>query len=425
MNPISWMLNLFHVLLLIVVLYQLCIALFGFRRRNVPIPANPAKRFAIVIPAHNEERVIGQLIQNLQNIHYPKHLYDIFVICDNCTDRTMESARKAGARVVERYDPLRRGKGYALSWMFNRLLTREPERWDAFVILDADNLVSPNFLLEMNTYLQNGHALLQACLDVKNPDDSWIAKCYALSYWATNRIFQLARRNLGWSCVLGGTGICIKSDLLKEIGWKATSLTEDLEFTLQCMLAKNIRATWVHEAKIYDEKPVTLRQSVRQRIRWMQGHADCCIRYIAVLFSRGIRTGNLSMIDLCIYLIQPFLIVSSGILILAATLQTFHPFYGSLWEGLPSPVRPALVLAETGIPLLGLLCERVSLRHLFGAVYLPFFSMTWIPLAFIGILKHNTKIWTHTEHSHVVTEEEELYRLTGLAVTDEPPARQS
>ncbi|WP_200756428.1 glycosyltransferase family 2 protein [Effusibacillus dendaii] len=418
MTLISLLINLIQILLLIVVLYHLSLGLFGFRRYHVPSPCEPGKRFAIIIPAHNEERVIGQLINNLQKMNYPKQLYDIFVICDNCTDQTAFIANKAGAHAVQRRDPHKKGKGYALSWMFNRLLVSEPHRWDAFVILDADNLVSSNFLQMMNTYLQNGHRLLQACLDVKNPDDSWITRCYALSYWTTNRIFQLARYNLGWSCVLGGTGICVESGLLKEIGWNATSLTEDLEFTLQCLLSKNIRAIWVHDAKIYDEKPISLLPSMRQRLRWMQGHADCFFRYVVTLVKQGIITRNKSMIDLCMYLIQPFVIVASGILIVVSVLQNMHPFYWSIWGSFPKIIRDLFVIVETSIPLLALLIERIGFYRICSVLYLPFFSLTWIPLAIIGIARHKERNWIHTEHNRVISDEESL-QLTGLTQNDD------
>lgn len=418
MTLISLLINFIQIFLFMVVLYQLSVGVFGFRGYNVPPPCEPGKRFAIVIPAHNEERVIGQLINNLQKLKYPKQLYDIFVICDNCTDQTAFIAEKAGAKAVKRHDPHRKGKGHALSWMFKRLLDSEPIRWDAFVILDADNLVSSNFLQIMNTYLQNGHRLLQARLDVKNPDDSWITRCYALSYWATNRIFQLARYNLGWSCVLGGTGVCVESGLLKEIGWSATSLTEDLEFTLQCLLLKNVGATWVHDAKIYDEKPTSLLPSMRQRIRWMQGHTDCFFRYVLTLIQQGIKTRNKSMIDLCMYLLQPFVVVSSGILIAVFVTQNIHPFYLSIWGFVPKLIRVLLVIAETGIPLLALLIERIGIYRIYGVLYLPFFSLTWIPLAVIGIARHRERNWAHTEHKCAITDAESL-KLTGLTVSDD------
>lgn len=418
MTIVNILINSIQIFLFLIVLYQLSVGLFGFRRYEVPTQCNPGKRFAIVIPAHNEERVVGQLVQNLQKMKYPKQLYDIFVICDNCTDQTAYIAKKAGAQAFERIDSRKKGKGYALSWMFNRLLTSEPNRWDAFVILDADNLVSSNFLQMMNTYQQNGHRLLQACLDVKNPDDSWITRCYALSYWATNRIFQLARYNLGWSCVLGGTGICVETGLLKEIGWNATSLTEDLEFTIQCLISKNVSATWVHDAKIYDEKPILLLPSIRQRIRWMQGHADCFFRYVHTLIKQGIATKNPSMIDLCIYLLQPFFIVASGMFIVVSMIQNIYPFYWSIWGIVPQTFRTLLAVAEMSIPLLGLLVEQIGFRRFYGILYLPFFSLTWIPLAIIGIVRHRQKKWAHTEHKRIITDEESI-QLTGLSRNDD------
>ena len=69
-----------------------------------------------IIPAHNEEIVVGNLIASLQKQNYPKDLYDIYVIADNCTDNTAEVARKAGAIVYERFDEEHKTKGYALDW---------------------------------------------------------------------------------------------------------------------------------------------------------------------------------------------------------------------------------------------------------------------------------------------------------------------
>jgi cellulose synthase/poly-beta-1,6-N-acetylglucosamine synthase-like glycosyltransferase len=413
----SGIINLIQLFLLINILYLLSVGIFGLRRYYCPPQYKPSKRFAIVIPAHNEERVISQLIHNLQKLDYPTNLYDIFVLCDNCTDRTASIARNLGVQVMERFHPHKKSKGYALSWMFNNLLSSQSNNWDAFVILDADNIVSQNFLQIMNNYLQHGHQLLQGCLDVKNPDDSWITKCYSLFYWITNRMIQLSRYNLGWSCILGGTGICVTAKLLQETGWNAASLMEDLEFTIQCMLTKNVRATWVHDAKIYDEKPTSFVSSTKQRIRWMKGFADCCFRYMIPLFKLGIKTRNKSMLDLCMYLMQPLFIVTSGIFIVISIIQNFHPFYWSLWERVPLVFRDLLVVVEISIPLIGLLLERVGLRRIFWILYLPIFSITWIPITIIGIVRHRVRNWSHTEHTRVVTDEE-FIQLTSLAFTD-------
>ena len=168
--------------------------------------------------------VIKYHLESLKQINYPKDLFDIYVIVDNCTDNTAAIARQEGARVYERFSN-QRGKGYALEWMFNRLFEMENERtYDAVCIFDADNVVSSNFLLEMNSKLKKGYRSIQGYLDTKNPNDSWVTACYATAYWSMNRMWQLARYNRGLSNAMGGTGVCLEYNLLKEFGWGPPAL---------------------------------------------------------------------------------------------------------------------------------------------------------------------------------------------------------
>ena len=109
--------------------------------------------------AHNESAVIGQLVDNLKMLDYPKELYDIFVIADNCTDNTAQIARDCGAIVHERFNDKERGKGFAMEWMFARLFEMK-RKYDAVAIFDADNLVDKRFLLEMNNRLCKGDKLV-------------------------------------------------------------------------------------------------------------------------------------------------------------------------------------------------------------------------------------------------------------------------
>jgi cellulose synthase/poly-beta-1,6-N-acetylglucosamine synthase-like glycosyltransferase len=169
----------------------------------------PQKRFALLVAAHNEEVVIGKIIESLQDIEYPKDMYDIFVIADNCSDKTAEIARRYNVNVCERNVPDKRGKGYALEWMFNKIFKMD-KYYDAIAIFDADNLVSKNFLNEMNYKLVQGYKVVQGYIDSKNPDDSWITESYSISFWTVNRLFQLARANLGLSNQIGGTGFVWK-----------------------------------------------------------------------------------------------------------------------------------------------------------------------------------------------------------------------
>lgn len=101
--------------------------------------------------------MIGELVENLRMLRYPDSMYEIFVVADNCTDHTADVARKAGASVHERFNDTEKGKGFALEWMFKRLFEMN-RQFDAVVIFDADNLVHPDFLMEMNSRYQKGNA---------------------------------------------------------------------------------------------------------------------------------------------------------------------------------------------------------------------------------------------------------------------------
>ena len=303
----------FEVLLWLTFTYYLVISTFGWmRRKELLVELFPIKnKFAIIISAHNEELVIGGAIRSLKALKYPKEMYDIFVIADNCTDNTAKVAKETGAKVFERFDRIKRGKGHSLEWMFKKLFEFE-KQYDAICILDADNLVSSNYLLEMNKQLCLGNKVIQGYLDSKNPKDSWISGNYSISYWMSNRLFQLPRHYLGLSCALGGTGFVMSHDVLKQIGWEATCLTEDLEFSIRLVL-KNMRVSWAHDAIVYDEKPLKLAQSWRQRKRWMQGHCDCASRFFWQLLKKAIKDMDIVALDSAMYLLQPLIIVINGI----------------------------------------------------------------------------------------------------------------
>ncbi len=116
----------------------------------------------------------------------------------------------------------------------------------------------------MNYKLLKGYKVVQGYIDSKNPDDSWITESYSISFWTVNRLFQLGRANLGLSNQIGGTGFCIETTILKELGWGVTCLADDLEFTSKLVLNGH-KVGWAHNAIVYDEKPLTLKQSWNQR----------------------------------------------------------------------------------------------------------------------------------------------------------------
>ncbi|SDD42442.1 glycosyltransferase family 2 protein [Sporomusa acidovorans] len=379
-------------------LYYFVIAFFGICKRHEDKILTPKNTFAVIVAAHNEEQVIGQLVENLHVLNYPRNLYDIYVIADNCKDKTAQIAKNAGAIVYERFNLEQRGKGYAMEWMFEKLFSQK-KQYDAVVVFDADNLVDTNFLLEMNNRLCKGEKVIQGYLDAKNPNDTWISATFAISFWVVNHVWHLAKYNLGLSSVLGGTGMCISTDILKRFGWGATCLTEDMEFTMKVLLI-GIRTTWAHDAIVYDEKPLTFKQAWNQRKRWAQGHFDVAGRFIPKLIAEGIKRRDIRILDGVLHLVQPHFLLLSTTFVLLSYLYHVTPFYTNiLYMVLPVEVWTVIAIGQYIFPAIILLKIRANWKTWFYSLFYPLFIYSWIPITFLGFLHRHERDWSHTAHT--------------------------
>ncbi len=395
-------------------LYQLVLSFWGWRIRRTRRKHAPTKTFAILVAAHNEERVVGALIDNLKELDYPRQLYDIFVICDNCTDRTADVVRSHGVYAMERRKPNLLGKGHAIEWMLQKLWCRK-KKYDGVVIVDADNLVSPQFLLEMNEELCNGSRVIQAYLDTKNPHDSWVTAAYAVTYWYINRLWQMPRRALGMANFLGGTGMCFDAKLLKQMGWGATSLVEDLEFTMRCV-QKGIYPTISYNAKVYDEKPITFWASVRQRLRWMQGHFDVARRYFFPLLWKGLRERSWTKIDTAFYSINVYTVFFGFVLALVQfsdSIFSLGMVWRNIYDYIPREIGYVLFVCVCAMFPLALLLERVRSWKMYASLLVfPVFLLTWYPITFYAFFTQRNKQWSHTEHTRAIRIDEVRSRMS-------------
>lgn len=407
-------------------LYFFFIALAGMKRRKEKKYYTPEKTFAVAIPAHNEAAVLAKLVDSLHQQGYPRELFDIFVIADNCTDNTAEVGRAHGAIVYERFDDERRSKPYALEWFFAQLWQRE-RQYDAVVMFDADNLVSPNFLMEMNSQLAQGKQVIQGYLDTKNPDDSIITLYYAIAYWYMNRTWQLGKKNLGLANALGGTGVCIETAILRELGWGVTSLTEDLEFTMKAVL-NGVKPTFAWDARVYDEKPTGFQASWRQRLRWMRGHWDVAFEYVPPLMRKALVDRDIVAFDSALYLLQPSRLLLQYFVLFMLAVSFIEPYTIS-WAINITPLHllpagvwvfaffiqwvfPPLIIAV-------LLVDRVGYRRMVGVFWFQFMEMIWLPLTVWGLITSRDKRWTHTQHTKAVDISElSLSRESQPAVAD-------
>ena len=257
----------FSAMLAYKVIYRI-IGLFFTRKFK---PAKKQHKYAIVIAARNEEKVIGNLLDSIAKQDYPKELLTVFVVADNCTDKTAEVARRHGAICYERFDDEHRTKGFALQFLFERIgEDYGRESFEGYFVFDADNLLKSDYISRMNDSFDEGEKLITSYRNTKNFDESWVASTYALHWLRSIRFNHRARSVLRLATNIQGTGFLFANEIVKD-GWKYTSLTEDRALTADAV-AQGYAITYNDAAEFYDEQPINLKIALRQRLRWSKGH---------------------------------------------------------------------------------------------------------------------------------------------------------
>lgn len=375
-------------------LWFLVMGLF-FWKRPRPYPASsPRTRFACLIPARNEEAVIGAAVRSLKDQNYPSALFDVYVLPNNCTDGTEEAARAAGARILRCSGPVR-NKGDVLRQALLQLLRAD---YDAFCVFDADNVVDGAFLARMNDAFQAGARVAKGRMLSKNPYDSWVSGCYALYNGLTETFFNRPRAALGLSAKLVGTGFAVHRDLLLKMGgWNTETIAEDAEFSAMCA-ALGERVRWVPEAVTYDEAPRSFAVSLTQRRRWVSGIMAVCGRKLPLLL-RALPGGSLprtvdAILFLCVPFFQAFSLLPPILLAVSAALRGALP-------SLLLPALPALLGSWLCLSLLAAALSRhlgMEARRSARAILLfPLFMASWLPLQVVSLL-HPARAWKEIRH---------------------------
>lgn len=382
--------------------YQLFICLFSvIKEKEKPLQTEKEHKFMAVIPARNEEKVIGNLIKSLRAQNYPKEKLDIYVIADNCTDKTAQKARKKGAIVLERFDSTKKSKGYALEWFFEHILIKKPGEYDAVCVFDADNIVDANFFKEMNKKLCQGEVIVQGYRDIKNAEDTWVTGNYAIFYWMMNRFYHYTRYKIGLSPLINGTAFMVSMSIIEENnGWHTETLTEDIEFSLK-EIAKGYKIGWAQDAIVYDEQPIDFKQSWHQRMRWSVGHIQCFKTCMPLLFSAKEKTP--AIIDAIIYLLgMPFLWLAIILIMLNFIKYIILPTGITSWiKSIFSwNIIGAIILTIQALTIT-IIEKKKTKKVLKGLITYPIFLLSWM---FINIMAYfNTKLeWKQIQHIKAV-----------------------
>lgn len=305
---------------LVAVLFTLCYAYQFFyipvaltaRKKKTPQQV-PLHRLAVLICARNEETVIGDLIDSLNRQNYPRDLVQVFVMADNCTDSTAAVAAARGARVYVRRNALQIGKGYALDALLKHIRRDYPrDAFDGYLVFDADNVLEPDYLAAMNRSFSGGNQIITGYRNSKNYGDNWISAGYALWFLRESRYLHHARSLLGTSANVSGTGFFFSRAIAEEMdGWPFHMLTEDIEFSIH-QITRGRRIAFCPDAVLYDEQPVSFRQSWHQRMRWSRGYLQVFGGYGKALTLGALR-GSFSCFDMAMTIMPAFILSAVSI----------------------------------------------------------------------------------------------------------------
>ncbi len=377
--------------------------LFGFKNyhKSMFSKHKPKHKFGIVIAGRNEEKVIGALIKSLQKQRYPKKLYEIFVVPNNCTDNTEGVAKEAGATIIHCNVPVKQ-KGDALEDTFKKLVKRDD--LDAFVIFDADNLVHPDFLARMNDALCEGVEVAQAFRDAKNMGDNWLTGSYTLFYFIQNFFFNRARMNYSGSAAINGTGFMVKKNVIEK-GFHTKTITEDSEFTGQCAL-RGIQVAFVEDAITYDEHPQSFWASWKQRKRWTTGTYDCLRIYGLNLLKTFFKTGRIACFDMFMMYLAPIMVILGFLLAIVLVIFSvcgveLFDFFSYLYAS-GALFFIVFYFINVAMNVFVVKYNKKNPKNIIsGIIFFSLFIATWIPINIICLFK-KTDNWEQIKHDRDV-----------------------
>lgn len=399
--------RLLTILITVSYLYQMVYLFLPFFRKPKPHKMAKLHRYAVLIAARNEEAVLPHLLDSIWNQDYPADYISVYVVADNCTDRTAQLAAQGGAIVYPRFNTQQVGKGYALNYLLEKIKAEGSlDRFDAFLVFDADNLLRPDYITNINRTCSDGYEAFCGYRNSKNFSDNWLSACHALQFLHESTHLNRSRMLIGSCCTVSGTGFGFTRSLLERLGgWNFFTLSEDTEFSVRCMTS-GIRIGYCHDAILYDEQPTAFRQSWRQRTRWSQGTIQVSIRYTGQLLKGLFKGGRTSYACFEALTLSLWGYSAAGLSSLLSLLVTFWELR---WLGLAQAFGSALAGTYSSLFLIGLLTlisewHRIhsTLRQKIMALFTyPVYMMSFIPIIVTSVFRKFH--WPPITHSAAIS----------------------
>ena len=376
-------------------LYHVFFALaYIFVCKKCQYSQQPTHSFAILIPAHNESVHLRNVIESCLALDYPRELFSVTVIADNCSDDTAQIARDCGVTCLERFDAEKRGKGEALQWAIPQVLADGNP--DAIMIVDADCDVEAAALKACDFEFARGYRVLQISSLVMNADDSFRCYAMALARFIENRLFYWPKSKLGLSIAMLGAGMVLHREVFEKCPWRSGGLTEDFEYGLD-LIRNDVKQVFIGDVGLVSLFPVEMRQLETQRSRWTFGVLQGICENFGPLLRQGICRGNLVAIDAAIsmlYVSRPLILCQVFLAGVAALLGLV--LLPAFWGGVIFSIWLATLALYFGYFLFGVLSMGLTRQRAKFLLLIPVFVLKYMLLAAKSVLLRRPKEWQRT-----------------------------
>lgn len=340
------------------------------------------RRFLILYPAYNEDSVIYDSVDEFLNQDYPTGKFQVVVISDHMTDETNDLLRTLPITLLTPSFE-KSSKAKAMQYAIEKV----GANFDNVVVLDADNVVQPDFLKKLNILCNAGYEVIQCHRCAKNSQGD-VAMLDGASEEINNTIFRKAHNRLGLSSALIGSGMCFTHDLFCKNVFLLSTAGEDREMEA-LLLRQGVFIKYAAEIHVFDEKVNNKDNFQRQRMRWMTAQVQSLFRQLPQIPSALIH-GNLNFVDKTI---QQALIPRSILIVLLTLMSILMtlivPTWSTKWWGLLAIFAVALFIA---IP------TQLRSVALFGKV-LAIPSLVWRMLKNLLHLDRKNTDFLHTTHN--------------------------
>ena len=364
-----------------------CSAAWGWK--PAPPLTGPRPPVAVLVPAYNEEPFIAATLSDLLAQLAPGDR--LVVVADNCTDATAQIARQHGAEVVERHDPQRRGKGYALDYGMRYLQAAPPP---VVLVVDADCRVSPGLVDRLAGQADAWGQPIQAVYLFEPPTEPRPQDSISmLAILVKNLVRPLGLKHLGLPCLLNGSGMAFPWSVITTAPLATDSIVEDMQLTIDLALAGHL-TLFCPQAQVggcLQQSPALLKN---QRLRWEHGHLTVLLTQVPRLLRASFSQKSWPLLTLGLELAVPPLslwLLSWWITLLVALLTAVG---GGWW-------LPAGLLLLQGLFLglaLGLAWRKFGRAYISAAALRAIPAYLWWKLPiYLAFLAHRQKNWHQTE----------------------------